>query len=52
MCGTINPGHTYDEYMVLLAKLGMTRADQTWVAIPPCVDSLLWYSICRGHEAE
>jgi hypothetical protein len=24
MCGTIDPGHTYDEYMVLLAKSGMT----------------------------
>jgi hypothetical protein len=25
MCGTIDPGHTYDEYMVLLAKSGMTH---------------------------
>jgi hypothetical protein len=25
MCGTIDPGHTYDEYMVLLAKSGMTE---------------------------
>jgi hypothetical protein len=24
MCGTIDPGHTYDEYLVLLAKSGMT----------------------------
>jgi hypothetical protein len=29
-----------------------TRAGQTWVVIPHCVDSLLWYSICRGREAE
>jgi hypothetical protein len=25
MCGTIDLGHTYDEYMVLLAKSGMTK---------------------------
>jgi hypothetical protein len=25
MCGTIDPRHTYDEYLVLLAKSGMTR---------------------------
>jgi hypothetical protein len=25
MCGTIDPGHTYDEYLVLLAKLGIER---------------------------
>jgi hypothetical protein len=25
MCGTIDPGHTYDEYLVLLAKSGMTE---------------------------
>jgi hypothetical protein len=24
ICGTIDPGHTYDEYMVLLVKLGLT----------------------------
>jgi hypothetical protein len=24
MCGTIDPRHTYDEYLVLLAKSGMT----------------------------
>jgi hypothetical protein len=24
MCGAIDPGHTYDEYFVLLAKSGMT----------------------------
>jgi hypothetical protein len=24
MCGIIDPGHTYDEYLVLLAKSGMT----------------------------
>jgi hypothetical protein len=24
MCGTIDPGRTYDDYLVLLAKLGMT----------------------------
>jgi hypothetical protein len=24
MCGTIDPGHTCDEYLVLLAKSGMT----------------------------
>jgi hypothetical protein len=24
MCGTIDIGHTYDEYMVLLVKSGMT----------------------------
>jgi hypothetical protein len=25
MCGTIDPGHTYDEYVILFAKLGMTK---------------------------
>jgi hypothetical protein len=25
MCETINLGHTYDEYLVLLAKSGMTK---------------------------
>jgi hypothetical protein len=24
MCGTIDPGHTCDEYLVFLAKSGMT----------------------------
>jgi hypothetical protein len=28
------------------------QAGQTWVPIPPCVDSLLWYSICWGREVE
>jgi hypothetical protein len=27
MCGTIDPGHTYDEYLILLAKSSMTEAD-------------------------
>jgi hypothetical protein len=26
MCGTIDPGHTYDEYLILHAKSGMTCA--------------------------
>jgi hypothetical protein len=25
MCGTIDPEHTYDEYLVLLAKSGITE---------------------------
>jgi hypothetical protein len=25
MCGTIDPGRTYDEYLILLAKSGMTE---------------------------
>jgi hypothetical protein len=29
ICGTINPGHTYDEYLVLLAKSGMTYTQYT-----------------------
>jgi hypothetical protein len=29
MCGTIDYGHIYDEYLVLLAKSGMTSQDQT-----------------------
>jgi hypothetical protein len=31
MCGTIDPGHTYDEYLVLLAK-----SDMTEVVPEPC----------------
>jgi hypothetical protein len=31
MCGTIDPEHAYDEYLVLLAKSGMTI---TWVLRP------------------
>jgi hypothetical protein len=31
MCGTIDPGHTYDEYLVLLAKSAMTE-----VVLEPC----------------
>jgi hypothetical protein len=34
MYGTIDPGHTYGEYMVLLAKSGMTTAAQsTWMSL-------------------
>jgi hypothetical protein len=28
MYGTIDPGHTYDEYLVLLAKSGMTHGNE------------------------
>jgi hypothetical protein len=27
MCGINDPGHRCDEYLVLLAKLGMTKVD-------------------------
>jgi hypothetical protein len=31
MCGTIDHGHTFDEYLILLAKSGMTLLlDPTW----------------------
>jgi hypothetical protein len=36
MCGTIDPGHPYDDYIVLLAKLGTTPhsgwAQRRWEA--------------------
>jgi hypothetical protein len=35
MCGRIDPGHTYDEYLVLLAKLGMIDCQATWLGIVP-----------------
>jgi hypothetical protein len=28
MCRIIDPGHTYDEYLVLLAKSGMTLSSE------------------------
>jgi hypothetical protein len=37
MCGTIDPGHTYDEYLVLLAKLGMTGYSLSSRSFPPRV---------------
>jgi hypothetical protein len=30
MCGTIDPVHTYDEYLILLTKLGMTPSTLLW----------------------
>jgi hypothetical protein len=57
MCGTIDPGHTYDEYLLLLAKLGMTTYNPRaflsgnwktsvwtllWVSLTPRVGTTLY----------
>jgi hypothetical protein len=39
MCGTVDPGHTYDEYLVLLAKSGMTSID---------LDNPIWSKVFRN----
>jgi hypothetical protein len=43
ICGTIDPGHTYDEYMVLLVKVGSdTRVFSTTRVVTPT-----WLQRCR-----
>jgi hypothetical protein len=50
MSGIIDLGHTYDEYLVLLVKLGMTGNTYLWHVLVIIYERPTTDHICRTHQ--